>query len=581
MLVSINGTSVTVYLDGRSEIVYTFAPRIVDGQPVGLNAGFVGAGSDNSRGVWDDIVVQVAPPEQTLDRSATFTGGDDPFGDVASGAWVAAGGAYGATAPAAATVVSLADLGVSGFQTSSWIEVTATLRTAAMGGLVFDAYGLDRYKFVALDVPGQRVVFGHLDKGRWVIDAAAARALTATTDYTLMLTLKGTTASVTINGAFALSFAYNGAVADGALGLLARGGSATFDTARIRTNDAAFMGVPQVSIGDVTVTEGSAGTPGTATLTLTLSQAATTATTVNWATVSGSAVAGSDFVARSGVATFAAGATSATVTVTLAGDGVGESAESFGVVLSGGSGLTIARDAAVVTVTDDDVSFWVDDAVVNEGTSTVTVTVRRTGVLTGSASVTAATVAGTALAGSDFAAKTQTLTFAAGVSSMSFVVSIVNNTTAEPVETFSVALSAPTGGANIADGTGVVTINDNDGALLASAAGSGRAAAPVGGAELQRAFLRAQAAWLRVRPDADFSGVTVVAADLPDLMLGQAVGRVITVDTTAAGWGWQRMDLLSVLLHELGHVLGLEHEENGVMEAVLAPGERLRVPRRR
>ena len=110
--------------------------------------------------------------------------------------------------------------------------------------------------------------------------------------------------------------------------------------------------------------------------------------------------------------------------------------------------------------------------------STVTVTVRRTGSLTASASVTAATVAGSALVGSDFVAKTQTLLFAAGVASVSFVVSIVNNTTAEPLETFSVALSAPSSGTSIADGTGVVTITDNDGALLATAIGGrrGRAA---------------------------------------------------------------------------------------------------------
>src|SRR6185369_15160686 len=130
-----------------------------------------------------------------------------------------------------------------------------------------------------------------------------------------------------------------------------------------------------------------------------LSQAATAATTVNWATASGSAVAGSDFVARSGVATFAAGSTTTTISIALVGDAVGESSESFAVVLSGGSGLTIARDAGVVTVNDDDVSFWVDDAVVTEGTSTVTVTVRRTGSLTAGASVTAATVAGSAQAG--------------------------------------------------------------------------------------------------------------------------------------------------------------------------------------
>ena len=35
------------------------------------------------------------------------------------------------------------------------------------------------------------------------------------------------------------------------------------------------------------------------------------------------------------------------------------------------------------------------------------------------------------------------------------------------------------------------------------------------------------------------------------------------------------MDLLSVLLHELGHVLGLAHEAEGVMAETLTPGVRL------
>ena len=46
---------------------------------------------------------------------------------------------------------------------------------------------------------------------------------------------------------------------------------------------------------------------------------------------------------------------------------------------------------------------------------------------------------------------------------------------------------------------------------------------------------------------------------------------VVTVDATAAGWGWDAMDLHTVLMHELGHVLGLDHAEDGLMGETLRP----------
>ena len=567
MVVSVNGTTVSVQVDGKFAFTHTFAPRILAGDPVGLNKGFVGAGSDNSRGIWDNVTVQVLPPQLTLDSSVSFTAGDGPFGDDVAGTWTAASGRYSATAAAGVTAVSLADLGVAGLQTNSWAELQATLRASGIGGIAFDASKLDRFKFVALDVAGQRVLFGHVDRGGWVVDASAPRALAANTDYELTLTLKGTTASLLINGAFALSFGYNGATVDGPVGVLARAGTTSVDGFRIRTNDPVFAGVPRVSIGDVSVSEGTQAAPGTATLTLTLSQAAAVATSVAWRTVEGSAVAGADYVSRSGTATFAAGATTAQISVPLVGDSAGELDDTFHVVLSAPSGITIADDAGQVTIVNDDAAFTIDDATVAEGASTVTVTVRRSGPTTGSATVVAATVAGSASAGSDYVHKTQTLTFAAGASTATFVVSIVNNTLAEPVESFTVVLSSPTGGATIADGTAVVTVNDNDGALLASAA-------PPAGTDAGAPLTQSQLDAAVRASGADFAGVTVTVGDLPGLMLGQTIGSTITIDATAAGWGWSAMDLHTVLLHELGHARGLVHEPEGVMAATLAPGER-------
>jgi hypothetical protein len=119
------------------------------------------------------------------------------------------------------------------------------------------------------------------------------------------------------------------------------------------TNDDAL---PSITIGDASITEGNSGTK-TVTLTLTLSAPSGRTVTVSYATANGTASSNgsnSDYVSKSGTVTFAAGTTTASITVTIRGDTTRESNETFLVNLSAPSNATLARTAATVTILNDD-----------------------------------------------------------------------------------------------------------------------------------------------------------------------------------------------------------------------------------
>src|SRR5262249_28646962 len=86
---------------------------------------------------------------------------------------------------------------------------------------------------------------------------------------------------------------------------------------------------------------------------------------------------------------------------------------------------------------------------VDERAGTATLPGGRLGGSAGAATVDYATSDGTATAPDDYTATSGTLAFAAGETSKSFTIPIVDDSLAEPTETVNLALANPTGGATL------------------------------------------------------------------------------------------------------------------------------------
>ena len=116
---------------------------------------------------------------------------------------------------------------------------------------------------------------------------------------------------------------------------------------------------------DVSVSDASAGeTDGTIEFTVTLDRANNErAASVDWTTAEDgsttAATSGADFTAASGTLNFAIGETEKTVTVSLLDDQLDEADETFNLVLSNPSELTLADDTGKGTILDDDLDYGI------------------------------------------------------------------------------------------------------------------------------------------------------------------------------------------------------------------------------
>lgn len=201
-----------------------------------------------------------------------------------------------------------------------------------------------------------------------------------------------------------------------------------------------------------------------------------TMVSVSYASVNGTATAGSDYTATQGTLNFAVGETSKTITVPLIDDGLDAVYwEGFKVILSHpsrGTEIGTPSQASRLIGDSDGIHAWMNFKVtavqVNESAGSVALEVTRGGIATDAdISINYATVDGTAKAGTDYESTSGTLDFGPGVLSRTITVPIVNDLTNEGSETFRVVLADPTNGAHLGEydtnaTTAVVTIADDD-----------------------------------------------------------------------------------------------------------------------
>ena len=191
---------------------------------------------------------------------------------------------------------------------------------------------------------------------------------------------------------------------------------------------------------------------GNAFLTVVRTNGSSGSVSVNYTTVSGTALPGVNYVTSSGTVSFADGVTSQTFPIPLVDNSLVQGSVNFSVVLSnpGGAATLVSPTNANVAILDDNVGVDFVNATnfVSETNSTGLVFVQRVGNTTNVFNVSYATTNGTALAGVNYQATAGTLSFASGEVLKAISVPLLNNHDVTNVM-FGMSLSNVTAGAKL------------------------------------------------------------------------------------------------------------------------------------
>ncbi|MDH4095114.1 MAG: Ig-like domain-containing protein, partial [Betaproteobacteria bacterium] len=389
------------------------------------------------------------------------------------------------------------------------------------------------------------------------------------------------------------------------------------------TFDVTVIAPPRVAIDDVLLVEPDDGQTALAVFRVMLSGPAPVEVSVSYANIATfNATPGVDFVAGSGTLTFDPGETEKTFSITVLGDASIEGDERFAYdIFSPVNAVLSGKQQGFADILDDDgeTRVGIERRTAMEGDSGTTTAVFDVLLSSPSAStvtVDYATVAFQATAGVDYVAASGTLTFAPGETAKTVSVEIIGDTITDGDERFTVLLTNPTN-ATISglsqDLNAFIVDDDGPGLMVATSIGSGDSGGDMpDAAQLEATLDAAVTLWTQALGADDprlaqLAGLTIGVADFSGAALGSLDGGAILIDADAAGHGWfvdltpagnseyrlsadagmlsatprsdafGRMDLLTVVLHEIGHVLGFDHEDAAsyaVMRDELSAGVR-------
>ena len=186
-----------------------------------------------------------------------------------------------------------------------------------------------------------------------------------------------------------------------------------------------------------------------------------------YAIAGGTAASGSDYVASSGTLTIPAGQMSGTITVLVKGDRAGEANETFFVNLSNPTNATLTDVQGQGTIVDDEPRISISDVSKAEGkrgqTTLFTFTVTLSAPYDQAVTMSYRTVNGTATSGSgDYVAKTGTLTFTPGVTSMTITIEVKGDSKREANETFYLDLFGNSSNSLFTKNRGIGSILNDD-----------------------------------------------------------------------------------------------------------------------